>query len=323
MNIPSLGAESVSERSLLDGFLPRKPVNVSKTGLNAFVNDSRFGTITSQLAEVKNDLNISQVRILFGWDNNVQPQPTSEPDFSFYDQIAQNIPQGMTAIIVLTHLPSWMNSSANWINGDPRETFVTRWVDKVVSRYNSNDRIVGFQIWNEQNASADPENKIMGFVNAPEKYLALLKSSYTKVKAISPNKSVIAAATTSIIQNYPKSLSYNRKLKELGAESFLDIWAIHLYGNNIANIIRPSGVKSFTRALKKPLWVTESGAKGVTKQLEYAERYWTYFRKEMKNIKVIYHYQFTEDSLPNVTYGLKNTSSSQSVSDLYSYLSSN
>lgn len=308
------------KRSLIDILLPKKPVDTTTLGINAFVNDSRFGTIKNQFLEVKNTLGIKYVRILMNWDNNVQPTKGATPNFAFYDSMISNLPANMEAFAVITALPSWMKNSSNWIDGDPRKTFVELWVKKVAERYKSNPKFKGIQVWNEQNMLSNPDNTTLDLAGKPENYVSLMAMAYPAIKEIAPNMLVISSATTSIIQGYPNSLQYNRNMKTAGLERYIDVWSVHYYGKSIENIIRPGGVKSFLSKVTKPLWVTESGAQGTTKQREYVERYWTFLRSEIRNIKRMYFYQFTESSPANTTYGLRNLTPGKLISDFYIYL---
>ena len=220
------------------------------------------------------------------WDDGAQPTAKSAFNFSFYDQIVKNIPSGVQAIIVLTGVPSWMKDPSNWIDGNPRKTFAQKWVSTVAARYKLNASVGGYQIWNEPNDVNNPNNDILGVTHSAASYVEMLQSSYQAIKSVAPKALVLNAATTSIIQSYPSSLTYNRQMKAAGAEKYIDIWAAHLYGKSVENIIRPGGVGSFLRTSSKPVWITESGAKGINNQREYVERYWTFFRKNIKKISV-------------------------------------
>jgi hypothetical protein len=130
----------------------------------------------------------------------------------------------------------------------------------------------------------------------------------------------VTAATTAINQNFPGSLDYNRAMRDAGAQQHADIWGINYYGKQYENLVRPGGVRDFANGLSLPIWVTESGAQGVNTQLAYGEEVWPYLTEQISKIQRIYAYQFTEDSSPDVTYGLRNLSSDRPVSDLYVWL---
>lgn len=302
------------------GILPKKTINTSILGTNAFCNDPRFGTVAEQLDEVKNTLRLNYVRVLFAWDDNVQASSTAKPNFSFYDDIASHIPKGMTALVILTGIPSWMEDPANWIEGNPRKTFNNKWVKKVARRYAKNKKIIGYQIWNEPNDESNEHNQTLDIMESPSNYVEMLSYAWTTVKKFSRSKKVVTAATTAINQNYPETINYNRDMRDAGARDYSDIWAIHYYGEHIENVIRSKGLRVFARGLDKDIWITESGEKGTVKQLNYGRRIWPFLTKYVKGIKRIFQYQFTEDSPAKSTYGMKNPTGGQELSDLYIYL---
>jgi len=298
----------------------RKDIDTSRMGVNAFVNDSRFGSIRNQFLEVRDELNIKYVRILFAWDDNVQPTPDSPINFSFYDNIASRLPEGVEALVVLTRAPSWMANSDHWIDGNPRLTFVENWVKPVVERYASNPRMAAYQIWNEPNMLVKPQNVIFDLAENPENYVEMLALAHNAVKEIHGGKLVLNAATTAINQNYPDTRNYNRRMREAGAESFIDIWAIHYYGQQYENVVRSGGVRDFLNGLNKSVWVTESGAQGVNSQLGYVEEVWPFLRDKIPSIDRIFYYQFTDSSPAFESYGLRTLDPDFPVSDLYVHL---
>jgi hypothetical protein len=301
--------------------VPRKTIPYRALGTNAFVNDSRFGTIRRQFAEVKNTIRLREVRLLFRWDDNVQPSPDSPPSFVFYDDIVRAIPSGVRAIVVLTGVPTWMRDSRHWIAGNPRATFIERWVKPVLNRYRTRRSIRGWQIWNEPNAVSDPENVLLGLPDSPAQYLEMLALGYQAVKTAAPQDLVISAATTAINQNFPRSFQYNQEMRELGAETVCDVFAVHYYGSQYENVLF-FGIGDFLKASNRPIWVTESGARGTNRQLEYGERTWPFLLSVTPRIQRIYQYQFTDSTPADETWGMRNLTLGRSVSDLYLHLRS-
>jgi len=318
----SLSCDSSTVKDALDltSSPSRKDIDTNILGVNAFVNDQRFGSIRNQFLEVRDDLGIKYVRVLFAWDDNVQPTPNSPINFSFYDDIASRLPQGVEALVVLTRAPSWMASPDNWIDGNPRLTFVENWVKPVVERYASNPRMTAYQIWNEPNMLVKPQNVIFDLAENPENYVEMLALAHNAVKQIHSGKLVVNAATTAINQNYPDTRNYNRRMREAGAESFLDIWAIHYYGAQYENVVRSGGVRDFLNGLSKSVWITESGAQGVNSQLGYVEEAWPYLTDRIPGIERIYYYQFTDNTPAFESYGLRTLDPDFPVSDLYVHL---
>lgn len=303
----------------IDG-VPRKPIDTSRLGVNAFANDARFGAISTQLSEVRDVLKLKFIRVLFAWNDAVQPDPNIQPNFSFYDEISNSIPDGVDAVVVITGLPGWMSNSSNWLEGNPRTTFVERWVKRIARRYASNPRIIAFQIWNEPNADGNPDNRLLELSSSPANYVEMLARAHNVVGESAAGKLVVGAATTSINQNFPATLNYNRGMKQAGAENFLDVWGVHYYGKQYERVIRPDGVRDFLNSLMPPIWVTESGEQGVNSQLSYGEEVWPFLLEKMPGIERIYVYQYTESTPADVTYGLKNISPDAPVSDLYVFL---
>ncbi|MCB0319733.1 MAG: cellulase family glycosylhydrolase [Bdellovibrionales bacterium] len=302
------------------------PIQKKNLGVNAFVNDPSFGTISEQFQEVQQTLGLQYVRVLFNWNDQVQPTPTAQPQFDFYDSILASLPPGMDALVIVNGLPSWMSDPTNWSNNDPRATFVELWVKTVVDRYSSNTQIVGWEIWNEPNDDGNPENLTLAMdwknADGASNYVAMLSSAYDVVKAKMPSALVVAAATTSINQNYPNTLNYGKAMKSAGAEAVCDVWGVHYYGTEYDHIFAPNGIEPFINSLSKPIWLTESGAKGVTAQLDYVDETWEILETSFKNLERIYYYQFTEATPPDTTYGLRNLGPGEEYSDLYNYLAS-
>ncbi|MEN9845806.1 MAG: hypothetical protein RIS36_953 [Pseudomonadota bacterium] len=300
-----------------DFFTPRKPIPYSLLGVNSFLNDARFGSIRSQLRDVTRSLGIKKVRVLVAWNDQVQPSPSAVPNFGLYDQIISTLPAGTEALVILTGAPSWVKDSRNWVGGSPRSTFVELWVKKVANRYRTRSRVGAYQIWNEPNNPDFSENKTLDVLTKPANYVELLALAHAAVKSISPRKRVVNGATTAIAQNFPATLNYNKAIVSAGVLNFTDVYAIHFYGKSVERVLLPGGVAEFVNKIPKPIWVTETGAQGVTKQLEYAERIFPFLKKNMPGIVRIYIYQYTESSPATSTYGLRNLTPGATVSDLY------
>jgi hypothetical protein len=299
--------------------VPRKTINTDILGINAFANDGRFGTPQQQYTEVRSVLRLNSLRILANWDALAQPAKGSPINFSFLDTLVAAIPDGVDGLIILSGTPTWMSDASNWTDGDPKKTFVREWVTPIVRRYRANPKIIGFQVWNEPNQN-NQSNRDLGLVTDASGYVEVLRQSFEVIRNLAPSKLVVTAATTSLNQNFPDSLDYNRMMRDAGAQQYADIWAIHYYGKQYENLLRPGGVKDFVNGLSLPVWVTESGERGVNKQLAYGEEVWHYLVENMPSIQRIYVYQHTEATPPESTYGLRNLSSDAPVSDLYVWL---
>jgi len=314
----ALPPQPEAETAFLDDiFIPRRPIPYELLGINAFANESAFGSIPSQLREVRSTLRLRPIRVLILWNEGVQASPSAAPNFSLYDQIINSLPRGSQALLILTGAPSWLRDSRTWIGGDPRRTFAEMWARTVAKRYGRNRNVEGFQVWNEPNNPDFAENETMEVLNSPTNYVELLAVSQAAIRSVAPRKKVINAATTAIAQNYPATLNYNKEMVNAGLLSFTDAFAIHYYGKNYDRMAIPGGVGDFLKGISKPVWVTESGAQGVNKQREYAQRIFPFLKSSIPALRRIYIYQFTESTPADTTYGLRNLTPGRSVSDLY------
>jgi hypothetical protein len=297
--------------------LPRKDIDRSRMAINAFANDARFGSAGQQFREVRDELGISRVRILIQWNSGHHPDPASSPEWGFFDSILDALPANMRALLVVTGLPGWMSNSDNWIDGNPRTTFVERWVRPVVRRYGRKGNVEAIQIWNEPNMVENDENQVLGIANNPELYVEMAMRASAVVREIAPGLTIVGTATTAINQNFPSTLDYNRGMRDAGLDIYIDKWGMHYYGKQEERVLQGGGVRDFINGLSLPIWITESGEQGVNNQLAYGETIWPFLVDKMPSIERIYMYQFSEDSPADITYGLKTLDTAFPVSDLY------
>lgn len=301
----------------------RRPIDRSRMGLNNFfVDTSSFGSIPTQFTEIRDVLGIRRVRILMAWTTGVQPSPSSSANYGFFDEIVNNIPPGVDAVVVLAHTPNWIGDPANWIDGNPRKTWVERWLKPTVARYADNPAVIGFEIWNEPDLTVVASDPALGLID-PINYFELLSLGVQAIRTIAPTKLILNAATRSINQDFPNALNYNKQLKDLGAVDMVDIWNIHYYGKQYERIVQSDGIEDFILSLNKPVWITESGAQGPNNQLAYVQEAWPFLREKMSNIDFIFYYQYGETGPIETNYGLKTTDPSFPVSDLYLRLRDN
>lgn len=294
----------------------RHPVDQSRVGVNNFFVDSEFGSIKQQYREIKDTLGLKFVRVLFAWTDAVQPSPNSPANYSFYDQIMANVPPGVDVLIVLAHTPSWMTDPANWIQGNPRLTWIEKWLKPTVRRYASSGGITGWEVFNEPNLLLVPSDSALGLED-PANYMELLRLGSTAIRSIDPSRFVVIAATESINQKFPNNLDYNKALRDMGAESLVDIWNIHYYSKNFEQVVTSNGIGKFLNGLTLPIWITESGQTGPNNQLAYAETVWPFLRDEVPGIDRIYWFQYGETGPIETNTGLKTTDPAFPVSDLY------
>jgi len=127
-----------------------------------------------------------------------------------------------------------------------------RYVSNTVSRYQA--KIPVWEVWNEQDINQfwrDPN---------PTNYFALLKPTYTMIKAINPKLQVAVGGYAGI------PLGYIEELYKLGGKDYFDIMNIHPYNHPAPPETdlerRLAGLRKVMEKYgdeKKPIWVTELG----------------------------------------------------------------
>ncbi|MCC6933253.1 MAG: cellulase family glycosylhydrolase [Deltaproteobacteria bacterium] len=299
-----------------------KSINKAQTGVNNFFVYNEFGSMDAQYADIKNTLGLKYVRVLFAWTDDVQRNPNDQAFVGFYDEIVSKVPAGVDILIVVAHTPSWMTNSANWISGNPRRTFVDRWLKPLLKRYAGNPRIVGWEIWNEPDLTVVPSDSALGLEQA-ENYYELLQMGASAVRTYDPGKKVVIAATESINQKYPNNLNYNKRLDQLGATAITDVWNIHYYSKNYDTVVVSGGISDFLNGLGLPIWITESGRKEPVGQLDYVQRAWPFLQQEVSSIERFYYYEYASPSPLAENFGLRTTDAANPISDLYVWLRSN
>lgn len=297
----------------------REPIQKELVGVNNFFVDREFGTIDEQYQDISKNLNLKFIRVLFAWTDAVQPSPNSPINYSFYDDIASRVPPGVDILVVLAHTPQWFTNQATWSDPNPRKAWIEQWLKPTVQRYRNTPGIIGFEIFNEPDIIILPQDEVLGLQNV-DNYFEMLSEGYLASKTIAPTKLAIMTATTSIQQNFPNTLNYNKRLRDLGADGFTDVWNIHYYSSSFETIITSNGVGDFLNGIPKPIWVTESGKTNPTEQLAYVETAWPFLKKRISNIERFYYYQYGETGPIEQNYGLRTTDPQFPVSDLYVHL---
>lgn len=302
------------------GIPGRETLDKSVIGVNNFFLDrDKFGTVGAEFSEIKNTLGLRYVRVLAAWTEGTQPTPSSTASFDYTDEIVASAPSGVDILLVLAHTPAWMADSNNWIDGNPRKTFVENWVKPAARRYSRWGNVIGYQIFNEPSAISVQSDAALG-LQTPGNYFELLQLSAAAIRTINASKKVVGAATESIQQNFPHNLDYNKSLRDLGAQDYLDVWAVHIYGKQFEKF---AAVFEFMDSLHVPVWITESGEQGPNEQLAYAEQMWPFLTKREAKIERIYQYEFASTAPLEQNFGLKTDDPSAPVSDLYIWLRDN
>ncbi len=299
----------------------RKEIDRSKVGVqNFFTNQDSFGSVAAQYQDIRGNLGIRFVRVLVPWIDALHGSPNSSYNFDQSDAILRSIPPGVDVLVTLAHTPSWFTDSSRWVNGNPRQAWVDRFLRPVVEHYANTPGIIGWEVFNEPDAVTIGSDGVLGLTN-PQNYLELLRLSHAAIKSIDPNKLVVMAATRSIQQDWPLSFQYNEALRDGGALNFTDVWNIHYYGKQYEKVVVRDGVADFLNGLGKIVWVTESGIQGANNQLAYAQEVWPFLTDKIPAVQRIYYYTYSSTGAAASSFGMRNTDPVFPVSDLYVHLS--
>lgn len=293
---------------------PNGDIDTTRMGVNNFfINQEHNGSMKEQAKEITETLKLKSIRILFSYQR-LSDIPNS---FSFYDDIVAALPEDVEVLGVITSAPPQFQ------NLDPafaRRLWVDEYLTAIVDRYKSVPQIKAFQIWNEPNTGfLFPENNWLDVTDKPENYLELLAMGEQVVRELAPDKLIVSASTTSLIQNFPDTLHYFEGMLDGGLEELVDIVGIHIYGDDY---IKLSLAMRNIDHIQKPIWVTESGERGTLNQLDYVKNTWPRLREGLLQIDKIFFYQmYDSDNRPERTEGLRsNLNTGQELSDLYIYL---
>lgn len=287
----------------------RKPIDATRMGVNNFfIYEDVNGSRPSQAAEITDSIKLNYVRVLFAFNDITQRVG------EFEDIVINDIPDNLRVMANIGHAPPEIQDFPN-----PRKAWIDLFFKPLVIKFANEDKIMGFQVWNEPNTNLFPWNNYLDVRTKPENYIELLQMAHDVMRQYAPNKLIIGAATTSLLQNHPETLNYNRDLVNLGIGDLIDIYSIHVYGDSTSRLFEAGDI---INPLNKPIWVTESGERGSLNQLEFVERTWHVIRDAMPTTDLIFFYQMYDVvNEPGRTEGLRsNRNEGMELSDLYIYL---
>ncbi|MGH7823164.1 MAG: glycosyl hydrolase, partial [Candidatus Binatia bacterium] len=127
---------------------------------------------------------------------------------------------------------------------------------------------------------------------------------------------VVGAASLPINTSFPEHLDFNRRMVELGILDFIDIYNIHWYSVQLERLLL--GIEDFLDGIPKPIWCTESGIQGSTRQLGFAEEVFPALDDHLDRLERIYIFTYFDNQPPASTFGL--VANDGTESDLYQFL---
>lgn len=214
--------------------------------------------------------NVTSVRMDFSW--SVVEWAEGTYDWSSTDSMVQAVAEhGMTALAMVYDTPTWLSGSSNphTVPADAAQIqqFAT-FAAAAAQRYGG--VIPEWEVWNEQN--------IPRFWSVPDAaaYTALLKATYTAIKAVAPEATVIAGGLSPDPSGI-SSLEFVEGIYAAGGKGYFDALNYHLYGfPNLPTIDPVAAIREVMVAngdAEKKIWITEAGAPTGTGTYAVSEQF--------------------------------------------------
>ncbi len=292
------------------GAIPREKLGVQ----NEFVGNPKGGP-AAQGADIRNTLKLRHIRTSFTFDEGFLPSEGASPNFSRFDATLASIPPDTDLLPILAYAPRWLANRADW-----KDVFVNRYVIPLLDRYGNDPRIVGWEIWNEPDSFCNGRVAPPGVLNcSPGDYVDLVARVAPEIRKRS-GALVVGAATTSINQSFPRYFDYNRDMVSAGLLPLIDVYNFHWYGTQLEKLTF-GGIANFLNDTGKPVWCTETGEQGSTRQLQHAEDVFPEFDEEIDRLDRIYIFTYFDGVGSANTFGL--VSAEGIESNLYQFLRDN
>lgn len=206
------------------------PTTVGIADSNIYFTDS-LDEVRQRLDLIES-LGVSDVRLLVPWMFIQNQDPMGGPvdwqqdlDWAKLDQIVNEVEsRGMGILGVLQWSPDWATSGDTGVGHPDNVQDYAAFATAVAQRYGS--KITSYEVWNEPNASFfwDPVD--------PVAYTNLLKATYTALKLVDPNITVVggvvgAGLTWGDITMNP--VDFVQAMYDAGADGFFDAISFHPY----------------------------------------------------------------------------------------------
>ena len=289
------------------GKIPRGKLGVQ----NEFGTNPKGDSI-AQGNDIRNTLNLRHIRSSFCFDEGFLPSEASSPDFSHFDAILASIPPQTDLLAILGCAPGWLGNRSDW-----KEVFVDRYVAPVLDRYGGDQRIAGWEIWNEPDGFCNGNQSPPGVLDcSPADYVDLVARVAPEIRRRSVAR-VVGAASTSINQSFPDHFNFNKNLVGAGLLDFIDVYNFHWYGSQLEKLSF-GGIADFLNGTGKEVWCTESGDQGSTNQLAHAQDVFPALNGQIDRLERIYIFTYFDGAGPASTFGL--VAGDGTESDLYQFL---
>ena len=196
---------------------------------------------------------------------------TGNANYQIWDNVNNEATsQGLRLLPIIIHSPQIPTTGFQESNNG--------YLKSCVTRYGNN--VVGWEIGNELDLANVQDGSF-----PPSEYLSLLKETYTIIKSLKPNNTVLLGAIGDLNNHYLEDLLSQK------AANFFDILSIHYYsGHSIPEAIIPFYKKLDSLMVfyqvDKPVWLTETGYNTYTGDAEQEVFYSEILPKVYKRIGI-------------------------------------
>ncbi|MBN1483097.1 MAG: beta-galactosidase [Chloroflexia bacterium] len=173
----------------------------------------------------------------FGWIRQQVRWADIEPakgqyNWGFLDQIVNEANRrGVKVLFSVVASPGWAAGGGHGMPSNPND--LGDFFHALASRYKG--RVGAYEVWNEENYAVEND----GYVAGPDRYVELLKVSYTRIKQADPKAIVVLGALTptGVYNSYIAidDLSYLRQLLSYQGgvvRDYFDVLGAHVAGTN-------------------------------------------------------------------------------------------
>lgn len=218
--------------------VPIANTGVSPFGINTFLEQEAEPAKREQIVQMVADAGFGWIRQQFVWEDieihgrgdfiDRRNDPNGVDAWAKYDQIVDLAGEyGLGIIARLDNPPEWAQSVAgNFAPPADVQDFVN-FATAAAERYQG--RITTWQVWNEPNIYPEWGEQAVN----PEAYADLLCRTYTALKTVDPNITVLSGALSPTVALTGRDLSdliYLQRLYDAGAGACFDVLAAQGYG---------------------------------------------------------------------------------------------
>jgi hypothetical protein len=207
---------------------------------------------------------------------------------------------GVDPFIIFSYANPHYDNGATPYTDEGRAAYAN-YGEAILNRYRG--QIPWVEVWNEFNISFGDVGD--GPADSrPDYYLPLLRQTYEKVKRISPETTVVGAATAEV------PLDWLEELFRLGGLEYMDAVSVHpyLYPTEPEQMVQDledlaALIKQYNNGESKPIWITEHGwpthrgSRGISEETQAAYLVRAHVLALSRGVEKYFWYDFMSDGL--------------------------